>query len=250
MDAAKTPDSLATAAPGNFPETADIETANDDYAKRFAGAAGQWLLEVQSRELRAALEGLPSAGKALDVGGGHGQTESVLREHGFEVRVTGSAESCRARLPADTPFEIANHLELPHGDRSMDVVISFRLLPHCEQWKVLIKELCRVADKRVIVDYPAKQSVNFLADALFGLKKGFEKNTRTFTLFSHREVREAFEAEGFAVRRHPQFFWPMVLHRMLKRPGISKFLEALARPIALTRFFGSPVVLEARRVET
>lgn len=232
----------------DFPETADIETANADYANRFAGPAGAWLLEVQAARLKDALAGLPNEGAALDVGGGHAQTAPVLMEHGFSTTVTGSAPSCQERVPESIPFILANHLELPCPDRSVDVVISFRLMPHCDRWPELVKELCRVADKRVIVDYPARQSVNFLADAMFGLKKNVEKNTRTFTLFSHREVREAFEAEGFTVKRHPQFFWPMVLHRMLKNPGISRALEAIPRRIGLTSLFGSPVVLEARRI--
>lgn len=234
----------------DFPETADIETANEDYASRFAGPAGAWLLEVQSDRLKDALAGLPNEGKALDVGGGHAQTAPVLVEHGLATTVTGSAPSCQDRVPNSIPFLLANHLELPFEDRSLDVVISFRLMPHCDRWPELVQELCRVADKRVIIDYPAKQSVNFLADALFGLKKNVEKNTRTFTLFSHREVREAFEAQGFTLKRHPQFFWPMVLHRMLKRPGLSRALETLPRLIGLTALFGSPVVLEARRHAT
>ncbi|MCC5843627.1 MAG: class I SAM-dependent methyltransferase [Verrucomicrobia bacterium] len=231
----------------DFPETADIETANADYASRFAGPAGAWLLDVQTDRLKASLQDLPPGGTALDVGGGHAQTAPVLVAHGFSTTVTGSAPSCRERLPGTIPFQLANHLDLPYENRSIDVVISFRLMPHCERWPELVKELCRVADKRVIVDYPAKQSVNFLADTLFGLKKNVEKNTRTFTLFSHHEVREAFEAEGFKLKRHPQFFWPMVLHRMLKRPGLSRALESVPRVLGLTALFGSPVVLEARR---
>ena len=234
--------------PQTFPETADIETATDEYAGRFAGASGQWMLDVQSQALRKALAGI-SGGSALDVGGGHGQTEHVLRDAGFSVTVTGSAESCRHRLPAETPFILADHLRLPYEDRSMDVVISFRLLPHCDRWQELIPELCRVADQRIVVDYPAKQSVNFIADKLFALKKGFEKNTRPFTLFSHKEIKEAFDEQGFTVKRHPQFFWPMVLHRMLKRPALSRLLEMPARLLGLNHFFGSPVVLEARRRE-
>lgn len=231
----------------DFPETADIETATEDYARRFAGPAGAWLLDVQSDRLRAALTGLPPGGTALDVGGGHAQTAPVLTACGFTPTVTGSAPSCRDRLPETTPFLLADHLNLPFPDRSFDVVISFRLMPHCTRWPELVRELCRVADKRVIVDYPARQSVNVLADALFGLKKNVEKNTRTFTLFSHREVREAFESQGFMLTRHPQFFWPMVLHRMLKRPALSRALETLPRLLGLTALLGSPVVLEARR---
>lgn len=233
--------------PRTFLETADIETATDAYAGRFAGASGQWMLQVQSQQLRTALRGLAPGGNALDVGGGHAQTEGILREAGFSVTVTGSAPSCRHRVPASTPFILADHLQLPYADREMKVVISFRLLPHCDRWRELIPELCRVADERVVVDYPAKQSVNFIADKLFALKKGFEKNTRPFTLFSHKEIRQTFEEAGFMVTRHSQFFWPMVLHRMLKCPLISRILEAPPRWLGLRALFGSPVVLEARR---
>lgn len=31
----------------SFPETADIETASNDYALRFSGEIGAWLLKVQ-----------------------------------------------------------------------------------------------------------------------------------------------------------------------------------------------------------
>ncbi|WFB37304.1 methyltransferase domain-containing protein [Kiritimatiellota bacterium B12222] len=236
--------------PSLFPETADIETANDEYAGRFSGKAGEWMLDVQSQQLRNSLHDIPANGTAVDVGGGHAQTEWVLREAGLSVTVTGSAESCKHRVPEETPFILADHLNLPYQDREIDVVVSFRLLPHCERWPELIPELCRIAENRVVVDYPAKQSVNFIADKLFALKKGFEKNTRPFTLFSHREIREAFEKEGFTVKRRPQFFWPMVLHRMLKNPKISRTIEAPARWLGLNALFGSPVVLEARRNTT
>lgn len=238
------PDLSDTQSP--FPETADIESASEDYAKRFSGAAGAWLLDIQSDRLRRCLKGL-SNGTALDVGGGHGQTAPVLQQAGFEVTVTGSAACCAERVPDGIPTQVANHLELPYEDQSFDLVISFRLMTHCTRWPELIRELCRVAHHRVIIDYPSRVSVNFLADALFGLKKGFEKNTRTFRLFSHREIRDAFAREGFTVVRRPQFFWPMVLHRMLKNPSLSRVLESIPRFLGLTHLFGSPVVLEAIR---
>ncbi len=232
----------------SFPETADIESASEDYATRFAGQAGAWMLDVQTRELRAALLGSTPGGSALDVGGGHGQTEPVLRAEGFQTLVTGSAEVCSQRLEDGVSFEVANHLELPHEDRSHSVVISFRLVTHCERWQELIAELCRVADQRVIVDYPAKLSVNMLADLFFGMKKGVEKNTRTYRTFSHKDIADEFHKHGFTeLKRHPQFFFPMVLHRMIRNRGISAFLEGAARILFLTRFLGSPVVLEARR---
>lgn len=231
----------------DFPETADIHSSTDEYATRFAGPSGQWMLDVQERELRKALKG-QAPGKAIDVGGGHAQTAPVLQSLGFDTLVTGSDQSCQHRLSSDTPFEIANHLQLPHEDRSMTVAVCFRLLTHCERWEELVSELCRVADDRVVIDYPARISVNVLAEVLFSFKKKFEKNTRTYAIFSHKDVREAFAKHGFTLtKRHPQFFCPMVLHRMLKTPKISRFLEGIARITGLTTLFGSPVVLEAQR---
>lgn len=236
---------LSTQSP--FPETADIDSASDDYATRFAGPAGQWLLDVQAARLRDCLKDIPANALALDVGGGHGQTEPVLRAAGCRTRVTGSAPSCQKRLESGVDFLLADHLQLPLKDKEADVVVCFRLLTHCERWPELIAELCRVAGDRVILDYPAKASMNLVADFFFRFKKKVEKNTRPYRTFSHREVREVFALHGFRLTRRPQFFWPMVLHRMLKNPAVSRALEAPPRLLGLTKLLGSPVVLEARR---
>ncbi|NEO49979.1 MAG: class I SAM-dependent methyltransferase, partial [Moorea sp. SIO4A3] len=57
---------------GDFPETADIETSSEDYASRFAGEIGAWLLKVQEDATLKMLTPYPKA-TILDVGGGHGQ---------------------------------------------------------------------------------------------------------------------------------------------------------------------------------
>ena len=234
-----------------FPETADIETASEDYASRFSSRAGQWMLAEQARHLRAGLQHLSAESSILDVGGGHAQTAIPLAEDGHHVTVTGSDAACACRLPEDgsVDFRVADHLHVPYPDRSFDATISFRLLPHCGRWQALIAELCRCADHYVVVDYPTSQSLNVIADALFGLKKKVEKNTRPFTLFHHRDIKEAFAANGFRiVQRRAQFFWPMVIHRMLNRPGVSQALELLPRCLGATALLGSPIVLVAERV--
>lgn len=228
-------------------ETADIETASEDYATRFSGPIGEWLLWVQAEKLRKSLQGLPPDCTVLDVGGGHAQTAPVALAMGHAVTVTGSDPACGARLPGGIPFVLADHPSLPFPDQSFDAVLCFRFLPHCERWPELVAELCRVARHRVVVDYPARRSVNFFADKLFALKKNVEKNTRPFTLFHHGEVADAFSSQGFIPKRHPQFFWPMVLHRMHKTPALARALEAPCRLLGLTALLGSPVVLEARR---
>ena len=80
-------------------------------------------------------------------------------------------------------FYNGNLLKLPFDDKSFDVVTSIRLLTHENNWKLQISELCRVAKYGVIVDYPDIRSFNILYDLLFGMKKKFEKNTRTYQEF-------------------------------------------------------------------
>ncbi|HRT04248.1 MAG TPA: class I SAM-dependent methyltransferase [Kiritimatiellia bacterium] len=230
-----------------FPETADIHTSSDEYAARFAGAAGAWMLAVQERITRRLLRGFEGAA-VLDVGGGHGQLAVPLARDGWNVTVLGSDESCRHRVrevveAGACAFVVGNVIALPFPDRSFDVVLCFRLLTHCERWPELVRELCRVARKAVIVDYPTGQSLNAIAPALFGAKKKFEKNTRTWTLFRHAQVIGEFAKNGYApAATGKQFFLPMVLHRMLKSRAASAALEAVCRALGLTRLWGSPVI--------
>ncbi len=235
----------------DFPETADIETSNDDYATRFAGATGAWMLDLQARLTRRLLAAAPPGGTLLDVGGGHGQLAAPLADDGWRVTVLGSAPSCRHRIAglADAgrcDFVVGNVVDLPFEDRSFDVAIAFRLLTHCGRWPQLVGELCRVAREAVVVDYPTSQSVNAVAPALFAAKKKIERNTRLWRLFKHCEVNAAFAAAGWSVAaRRKQFSLPMVLHRALKCAPLSNALEASCRVIGLTALAGSPVIVRA-----
>lgn len=235
-----------------FPETADIETSSDDYAARFAGPAGEWMLRTQERLV---LDGLRAVGAqtVLDVGGGHGQLAGPMARAGHQVTVLGSAAVCARRIREEVAAEqirflVGNVLALPFEDQSFDAVVSVRLLPHCERWPELVRELCRVARFAVVVDYPTRRSLNALAPLFFGAKKKLEGNTRAWRMFTDAELRHAFTAAGFRLAgRHGQFFWPMVLHRALKEPRLSRWAEAPCRWLGLTRLWGSPILAVWRR---
>ena len=233
-------------------ETADVETSSDGYASRFSGPVGAWMLAVQERAVRELL-GAPGGATVLDVGGGHGQLAGPLARSGWRVTVQGSADACARRIAPLTAagsvrFVVGDMHALPFPDRSFDGVVSVRLLPHCEAWQRIVAELCRVARDVVVVDYPTSESLNRVAPALFGAKKKLEGNTRTFTLFTHREIEAAFAASGFAPSgRIGQFFLPMVLHRALRCRPCSAALESLCRGVGLTRRWGSPVVARFSR---
>jgi len=236
--------------PPPFSETADIETASDDYAARFSGLVGSYFLEVQAQITLDLLKDLPHA-SILDVGGGHAQLTMPLANNGHEVTVTGSADICRERLDRSCPpgsfqYLTCDSLNLPFQDKQFDVVMAFRLLPHTKQWQRLIQEMCRVASKAIILDYPDKRSANILYDLLFDFKKNLEGNTRTYTLFSRQELREELNINHFDTPVfRPEFFVPMVVHRKLKSPVISKILESISQHSGLTKILGSPIILRS-----
>jgi len=237
-------------------EDADIGTSSEDYARRFTGGVGRWFIETQTRITLSFLGALPVGASVLDVGGGHAQIAPPLIEAGYEVTVAGSDPACSARLQpwissGKCKFEVMDLRALPYPDHSFDAVVCLRLLPHSVDWTGLIRELCRVASRSVIVDYPSFRSANILASRLFRLKRGIELNTRRFMTFSPQEIHSAFAAQGFVIRaEQPQFLFPMVLHRLANQSVLSRAAELPGRWLGLTRTFGSPVILRADRRTT
>jgi 2-polyprenyl-3-methyl-5-hydroxy-6-metoxy-1,4-benzoquinol methylase len=233
-------------------EDADVETSSDAYARRFAGAVGAYFLEVQTKATLDLLRPWPGA-SVVDVGGGHGQVTGPLVDAGYEVTILGSDAACERRVREWTAegraqFATGDLLQAPYPDRSFDVALSYRLLPHVRDWGALASELSRLARTTVVVDYPTTRSVNAIAGWLFGLKKGVEGDTRPFTVFRDAEIEEAFGKEGFAATaRRAQFLFPMALHRAARAAGLARALEAAGGALGLRRRFGSPVILRLER---
>ena len=247
-----TPDPRASHRNG-LAEDADISTSSDDYARRFSGEVGRWFVDTQTRLTLKLLGELPVGASILDVGGGHAQTAPPLIEAGYEVTVVGSDPTCAARLEPWTAkgrcrFEVADLRALPYPDQSFDAVVCFRLLPHSVSWQGLIGELCRVARRSVVLDYPSVRSANILSARLFDLKRGIELNTRKFMLFTPSQINTAFADHGFIVRKErPQFLLPMALHRWASQAALSQVVEMPGRVLGLTRWLGSPIIVRADR---
>lgn len=227
-------------------EDADVHASSDEYAARFGDATGQWMLSVQERAVVKLLD--PECGSVLDVGGGHGQIAIPLSQAERSVTVLGSSPVCAQRLHnyidnGSISFKSGNLLQLPFESQSYNLTVSFRLMSHCTAWPTLISELCRVSSHAVIIDYPVWLSFNIFSPLLFRVKKKIEGNTRTFRVFTNREVIREFKKHGFRLERiERQFFLPMGLHRALKSLSTSRQLCELAGKIGLTKLFGSPVI--------
>ena len=233
-------------------EDADVETSSDAYARRFAGPVGSFFLERQRDAVLELLRPWPGA-SVLDVGGGHGQVTGPLVEAGYAVTVLGSDASCEARVRDWTGLGRARFLAaelLAPGlpDRSFDVVLSLRLLPHVRRVPELVATLSRLARTAVVVDYPTRRSVNAVSGLFFGLKQGVEGDTRPFRVFSDREVEEAFATHGLSsTGRRPQFLAPMALYRAFGSAPLARALEGAAAALGLTPLLGSPVLLRLER---
>ena len=190
----------------------------------------------------------------LDVGGGHAQIARPLIDRGYSVTVHGSAETCGNRISdlveADKcKFVCSSMFELPFDDASVDTLLCFRLITHCNEWQRLIAELCRVAQHSIIIDYPTSKSLNAIASGkLFSVKKKLEGNTRNWRLFSRKELETEFQKHGFKCKtERKQFFLPMVLHRKLCSPPLSAFMEKTCNALGLTKLWGSPVIMKLTR---
>jgi len=234
-------------------EAPDLETSSADYATRFSGNVGRYFLDVQKRSVIDLLKRVPGR-TVLDVGGAHGQIAVPLRANGYEVTILGSSPICNYNLTNQLGrdgvfrFVAGDLLNLPFHDRSFDVVVSFRLLPHVERWKQLIEELARVARFAVIVDFPTISSVNMFSPLLFRLKKRIERNTRPYTLFTTGSVRKAFHQTGYHnYATKGQFLFPMALHRWTGLNRVLVALERVSRGCGVTDRIGSPVILLAAR---
>jgi SAM-dependent methyltransferase len=237
----------------DYMETADIETASEDYAKRFSGDIGNYFLSVQT-ELTLELLKNYHIKTILDVGGGHSQLAIPLVKNGYEVTVVGSDESCRKRLDRllefnKFEFRVCDMLDLPFDNNSFDAVLAFRLLPHVCRWKALIEEMCRVSNKIIIIDYPDIRSFNILYKFMFGIKKILEGNTRPFSLFSRNQIARELYQYGFGrIVYKSEFFMPMVVYRILKSVTFAQTSEFLFRTIGLTKLLGSPIILRAEKL--
>lgn len=239
-------------------QTPDIETASEDYARRFSGPIGKYFLDVQQRYIAEALRSLQCSegARILEVGGGHAQLTGFLLEQGYQVCVQGSGEAAFVRLKSGA-FSNASRLslsqsslwQLPFADNEFDVVIAVRLLAHVEKWTELLKEMGRVAKLGLIVDFASISAVNRLSPLLFGAKRKIEGNTRPYFSYSRGQLDEALQGLKFEVcYAKGQFFFPMALHRLIRSPALSRGLESTAAALGLSSGLGSPVILAARPI--
>jgi SAM-dependent methyltransferase len=95
----------------------------------------------------------------LDAGCGEGFVAEILLRQFPGLRLTGfdfnpeSVAVATARVPSAT-FQTASIFEIPHPDRSFDVVGCFEVLEHLPDPASALRELARVSNRAVVLSVP------------------------------------------------------------------------------------------------
>jgi hypothetical protein len=119
---------------------------------------------------------------------------------------------------------------------------------HTPRWRACVAELCRVAERLVIVDYPAAASFAALESGARRVMHGVGVKTEPYRVFTDRTIADAFEQSGFRVRStHRQFVLPIAFHKALGSRRFTSSVEDLLARMGLLKALGSPVSIVAER---
>jgi len=223
-------------------------------AMRFSGPIGTLLAESQEGVIASFLG--PMEGRSIvDVGTGTGRAAIGLARLG--ARVTGVDASpemlrvARDRAAAErlaVTFDVGDAHRLVYKDRAFECAVSLRVLMHTPDWRQCLAELCRVADDRVVFDYPAALSAAALQAGWRRVLAALGRPVEAYRVLRGSDVRRTLERAGFRVERcHRQFVLPIALHKAVGSRGLTVGVERALAAVGLLRLFGSPVTVVAVR---
>jgi 2-polyprenyl-3-methyl-5-hydroxy-6-metoxy-1,4-benzoquinol methylase len=225
--------------------------------RRFGGPIGQLIAAEQARVL-ANMIGRIHERTILDVGTGTGRAALMLARGGARVTAIDASEEmlevARQRA-ADQLVKVnfirgdAHHLDFK--DRSFDVVVCLRVLMHTPDWRQCMSELCRVADRLVIFDYPSATSAALaqsLARRMFSAAGG---RTEAYRVFRAATIASALGGLQFRTRSvHRQFVMPIQFHKIIGSRRFTTRSEHVLDRLGLLRLLGSPVTVCAERIRS
>ena len=222
--------------------------------RRFGGPIGELVAGTQARVL-ANMVGRIHGRSILDVGSGTGRAALFLARGGALVTAVDASEEMLA-VARRRAFEEGVNVRFLRGDahaldfrdHEFDVAVCLRVLMHTPDWRRCLAELCRVADRLVIFDYPSAVSAALLQSLARRAIHAAGGRTEAYRVFTDRGIRRALDQSGFQVRSiHRQFVMPMQLHRAIGSHRFTTFSERLLKRAGLLRVFGSPVTVVAER---
>lgn len=142
---------------------------------------------------------VPRDAQVLDVGSGDGLIASLVAEQRPDITVEGV--DVMVRPFTHIPVAGFDGRRLPHGDKSVDVVMFIDMLHHTEDPMVLLREGARVGRKAVVIkDHardgflagPALRFMDWVGNARYGV-------VLPYNYWPAARWREAFETLGWSV---------------------------------------------------
>jgi 2-polyprenyl-3-methyl-5-hydroxy-6-metoxy-1,4-benzoquinol methylase len=222
--------------------------------RRFGGPIGELVAGTQAYVL-ANFIGRINGRSILDVGTGTGRAALLLARGGAKVTAVDASEQMlavarrrAAEQSVSVNFMLGDAHTLDFKDRAFDVAVSLRVLMHTPEWRQCLAELCRVAERLVIFDYPSATSAALIHSLTRRVVHAAGGRTEAYRVFTDRTIAKALDRSGFRVRSvHRQFALPIQLHRAIGSRRFTEFSEDLLDRVGLLRVFGSPVTLCAER---
>ena len=221
---------------------------------RFSGPIGELVAGTQARVL-ANMIGRIQGRTIIDVGTGTGRAALMLALGGAKVTAIDASEQmlevARRRAAENVVrvnFQRGDAHALNFGDRTFDVAVCLRVLMHTPDWRQCMSELCRVAERLVIFDYPSATSAAMLHSLTRRAVHAAGGHTEAYRVFTRRSITRELVRNGFRLRSvHRQFTMPIQLHRAIGSRRFTELSENLLDRAGLLRLFGSPVTVCAER---
>lgn len=233
---------------------ADPAMAERFEGMRFSGPIGRLLAGTQEQVIANFLD--PVRGRTiLDVGTGTGRAAIALAHRGAVVTgIDASAEMLavaqrRAEEAGVTVvFAREDAHRLPFPDRAFGATVCLRVLMHTPDWKRSLSELCRVAQDRVVFDYPALASAALLQSLARRIAHAAGARVEAYRVFTDASVRDVLVRNGFRVAGvHRQFVLPIAIHKRMNSESATRQIEGALAKVGLNGLLGSPVTVVAER---
>jgi ubiquinone/menaquinone biosynthesis C-methylase UbiE len=238
----------------SYTHYADRANARSFDERRFSGPIGEMVASTQARVLTNMIGRIKDR-DILDVGTGTGRAALLFARGGARVTAVDASKEmlaiARQRAGAqmvEVKFQLGDAHALEFSDRSFDAVVSLRLLMHAPNWRRCVAELCRVADRLVVVDYPSAYSAALVESLARKLTHSAGMRTEPYRVFTPATIAEAFDRCGFRVRSvHRQFVLPIAFHKALGSRRLTISIERVLDRLGLLKLFGSPITIVAER---
>jgi SAM-dependent methyltransferase len=233
---------------------ADREMADSFEDRRFGGPIGELVASTQARVL-ANMIGRIKDRTIVDVGTGTGRAALMLALGGAKVTAVDASDEmldvARRRAAANgvtVNFQHGDAHALRFGDRTFDVAVCLRVLMHAPDWRQCMSELCRVAERLVIFDYPSATSAALAQSLARRAVHAAGFRTEAYRVFTLKTITQELTRNDFRIRSvHRQFTMPIQLHRAIGSRRFTLFSEEVLERAGLLKLFGSPVTVCAER---